>query len=553
MILNKIRLRNAILTFVFCFSLFVPKQLEAQSDGFEIIKNLELIELITLELDKYFVDKPIPGKLMKVAIDAMLMELDPYTVLINESNIEDYRLMSTGQYGGVGAGLRSVNNQVVFSDIFENNPAHKAGIKTGDILLSIDGKSMTGKKPDEASDMLRGPKGTKIQVEIQRPFGTKMTFDITRDEVVIDDVPHFTMVGNGVGYIKLTSFSQRAFISVKAAYDELVKQGMTSLIFDLRGNGGGVLTEAVKIVNMFVPRGQEVVRTKGRIEEENKIYLTESAPVDLNIPVAVLVDGMSASASEIVAGALQDLDRAIIIGSNTFGKGLVQRVMPLKYGSQLKLTIAKYYTPSGRCVQRLDYSSRKEGEAAQAFDESQVTYFKTKNGRKVRDARGVDPDIEIEEGTFSRLTITLLLENVIFDFATKFAHLNANIESADKFKVTDAIFLEFKKFISEKNITYTTESEEIMLSLLESGEREKLFTKDSPEYIQLMKIVKASIDRDIEKYKAEIIELLEDEIVARYYFEKGRVINSFKNDKALVEASNILLNADAYKKMLSGK
>jgi carboxyl-terminal processing protease len=553
MILNKTRLRNTILTFVFCFSLFIPKQLGAQSDGFEIIKNLELIELITLELDKYFVDKPIPGKLMKVAIDAMLMELDPYTVLINESNIEDYRLMSTGQYGGVGAGLRSVNNQVVFSDIFENNPAHKAGIKTGDILLSIDGKSMTGKKPDEASDLLRGPKGTKIQVEIQRPFGTNMTFDITRDEVVIDDVPHFTMVGNGVGYIKLTSFSQRAFISVKTAYDELVKQGMTSLIFDLRGNGGGVLTEAVKIVNMFVPRGQEVVRTKGRIEEENKIYLTESAPVDLNIPVAVLVDGMSASASEIVAGALQDLDRAIIIGSNTFGKGLVQRVMPLKYGSQLKLTIAKYYTPSGRCVQRLDYSSRKDGEAAQAFDESQVTYFKTKNGRKVRDARGVDPDIEIEEGSYSRLTITLLLENVIFDFATKFAHLNANIESADKFKVTDALFLEFKKFISEKNITYSTESEEIMLSLLESGEREKLFTKDSPEYIQLMKIVKASIDRDIEKYKAEIIELLEDEIVARYYFEKGRVINSFKNDKALVEASNILLNADAYKKMLSGK
>ena len=553
MILNKTRLRNAILTFVFCFSLLVPKQLEAQSEGFEIIKNLELIELITLELDKYFVDKPIPGKLMKVAIDAMLMELDPYTVLINESNIEDYRLMSTGQYGGVGAGLRSVNNQVVFSDIFENNPAHKAGIKTGDILLSIDGKSMTGKKPDEASDLLRGPKGTKIQVEIQRPFGTKMTFDITRDEVVIDDVPHFTMVGNGVGYIKLTSFSQRAFISVKAAYDELVKQGMTSLIFDLRGNGGGVLTEAVKIVNMFVPRGQEVVRTKGRIEEENKIYLTESAPIDLNIPVAVLVDGMSASASEIVAGALQDLDRAIIIGSNTFGKGLVQRVMPLKYGSQLKLTIAKYYTPSGRCVQRLDYSSRKDGEAAQAFDDAQVTYFKTKNGRKVRDARGVDPDIEIEEGSYSRLTITLLLENVIFDFATKFAHLNANIESADKFKVTDALFLEFKKFVSEKNITYTTESEEIMLSLLESGEREKLFTKDSPEYIQLMKIVKASIDRDIEKYKAEIIELLEDEIVARYYFEKGRVINSFKNDKALVEASNILLNADAYKKMLSGK
>lgn len=553
MTLSKNTIRNTILSISFCFYLVFPKQIFAQSDGFEIIKNLELIELITLELDKYFVDKPIPGKLMKVAIDAMLMELDPYTVLINESNIEDYRLMSTGQYGGVGAGLRSVNNQVVFSDIFENNPAHIAGIKTGDILLSIDGKSMQDKKPDEASDMLRGPKGTKIKVEIQRPFGSKMTFDLTRDEVVIADVPHSTMIGNGVGYIKLTSFSQRAFISVKTAYDDLVKQGMTSLIFDLRGNGGGVLTESVKIVNMFVAKGQEVVRTKGRIEEENKVYLTENAPIDINIPVVILVDGMSASASEIVAGALQDLDRAVIIGSNTFGKGLVQRVMPLKYGSQLKLTIAKYYTPSGRCVQRLDYSSRKDGEAAQAFEETQVTYFKTKNGRKVRDARGVDPDIEIEDGSYSRLTITLLLENLIFDFATKFAHLNSTIESADKFKLSDAVFQEFKIFVAAKNITYTTESEEVMLKLLESGEREKLFTKDSPEYIQLMKIVKASIDRDMEKYKTEIIQLLEDEIIARYYYQKGRVINSFKNDNALVEATSILLNVNAYKKILSGK
>lgn len=553
MTLSKNTIRNTILSISFCFYLVFPKQIFAQSDGFEIIKNLELIELITLELDKYFVDKPIPGKLMKVAIDAMLMELDPYTVLINESNIEDYRLMSTGQYGGVGAGLRSVNNQVVFSDIFENNPAHIAGIKTGDILLSIDGKSMQDKKPDEASDMLRGPKGTKIKVEIQRPFGSKMTFDLTRDEVVIADVPHSTMIGNGVGYIKLTSFSQRAFISVKTAYDDLVKQGMTSLIFDLRGNGGGVLTESVKIVNMFVAKGQEVVRTKGRIEEENKVYLTENASIDINIPVVILVDGMSASASEIVAGALQDLDRAVIIGSNTFGKGLVQRVMPLKYGSQLKLTIAKYYTPSGRCVQRLDYSSRKDGEAAQAFEETQVTYFKTKNGRKVRDARGVDPDIEIEDGSYSRLTITLLLENLIFDFATKFAHLNSTIESADKFKLSDAVFQEFKIFVAAKNITYTTESEEVMLKLLESGEREKLFTKDSPEYIQLMKIVKASIDRDLEKYKTEIIQLLEDEIIARYYYQKGRVINSFKNDNALVEATSILLNVNAYKKILSGK
>jgi carboxyl-terminal processing protease len=553
MTLSRLIISKLTLVVIVSAFLFVSKPSRAQSDGFEIIKNLELIELITRELDKYFVDKPIPGKLMKVAIDAMLMELDPYTVLINESNIEDYRLMSTGQYGGVGAGVRSVKDFVVFSDIFEDNPAQKAGIKAGDFILSIDGKSMQGKKSDEVSDFLRGPKGTKITVEVERPFVGKMTFDITRDEVNIPDVPHTTMIKDGVGYIKLTSFSQKAFISVKTAYDDLVKQGMTSLIFDLRGNGGGVLTEAVKIVNMFVAKGTEVVRTKGRIEEENRVYLTESSPSDLNIPVAVLVDGMSASASEIVAGALQDLDRAVIIGSNTFGKGLVQRVMPLKYGSQLKLTIARYYTPSGRCVQRLDYSNRKDGESAQAIDETQVTYFKTKNGRKVRDARGVDPDVEIEEPSFSRLTITLLLENVIFDFATKFAHQNESIASADKFRVTQEIYAEFKKFVEAKKITYTTESEEILTKLLESGEKEQLFTQNSPEYQQLLKIVKASLERDLDKYRDEIVELLEDEIVSRYYFQKGRVINSFKNDKALVEAIAIVQNPSAYKKILSGK
>lgn len=553
MTLSRLIISKLTLVVIVSAFLFVSKPSCAQSDGFEIIKNLELIELITRELDKYFVDKPIPGKLMKVAIDAMLMELDPYTVLINESNIEDYRLMSTGQYGGVGAGVRSVKDFVVFSDIFEDNPAQKAGIKAGDFILSIDGKSMQGKKSDEVSDFLRGPKGTKITVEVERPFVGKMTFDITRDEVNIPDVPHTTIIKDGVGYIKLTSFSQKAFISVKTAYDDLVKQGMTSLIFDLRGNGGGVLTEAVKIVNMFVAKGTEVVRTKGRIEEENRVYLTESSPSDLNIPVAVLVDGMSASASEIVAGALQDLDRAVIIGSNTFGKGLVQRVMPLKYGSQLKLTIARYYTPSGRCVQRLDYSNRKDGESAQAIDETQVTYFKTKNGRKVRDARGVDPDVEIEEPSFSRLTITLLLENVIFDFATKFAHQNASIASADKFRVTQEIYAEFKKFVEAKKISYTTESEEILTKLLESGEKEQLFTQNSPEYQQLLKIVKASLERDLDKYRDEIVELLEDEIVSRYYFQKGRVINSFKNDKALVEAIAIVQNPSAYKKILSGK
>jgi len=395
-----------IFCFFFLLGLVAPQNTKAQSDGFEVVKNLELLDLIMRDLDKYFVDKPIPGKLMKTAIDAMLKELDPYTVLIDESNIEDYRLMSTGQYGGVGATIRKIGDYVVFAELLDASPAQKAGVLAGDIILSIDAKSMKDKSSSEVSSFLKGPKNSKVEVEVDRPFVGKKSFQISREEIEVPDVPHHTIIENGIGYIKLNSFSQKAYKSVKDAYDDLVKKGMTSLVFDLRGNGGGVLTEAVNIVNMFVPRGQEVVRTVGRIEDQNFVYLTQNAPVDLNIPVVVLVDGGSASASEIVSGALQDLDRAVIIGSNTFGKGLVQRVMDLKYGSKIKLTISRYFTPSGRCVQKLNYSTREDGEAATMVDDDQVAYFKTKNGRKVRDNRGVDPDIEIPAQILSRLTAT---------------------------------------------------------------------------------------------------------------------------------------------------
>jgi carboxyl-terminal processing protease len=361
------------------------------------------------------------------------------------------------------------------------------------------------------------------------------------------------MVKEGIGYIKLTTFSQKAFSQVKSAYDDLAKQGMKSLILDLRGNGGGVLTEAVNIVNMFVPRGQEVVRTKGRIEEENRVYLTENAPVDLNIPVVVLVDGMSASASEIVAGALQDLDRAVIIGSNTFGKGLVQRVMDLKYGSKLKLTISRYYTPSGRCVQRLDYSNRKDGESAKAIEDEQIAYFTTKNGRKVRDARGIDPDIEISEPILSRLTATLFIEQLIFDFATEYAHKNSSIAPALTFQINEVTFSEFKKFVKTREVKYKTESEELLENFIATAEKENLLDKSSDYYTNVKNAVSASLERDLDKNKKEIIELLENEIVSRFYFQKGRVMNSFRTDDVLKSAIQTLENPSAYKKILSGK
>lgn len=551
----KLKISSLFLVLLFAlWGLFIPSnRLNAQSDGFEVIKNLELINLITRELDKFFVDKPIPGKLMKAAIDAMLIELDPYTVLINESNIEDFRLMSTGQYGGIGALLTNHKDYVAIAEVFENNPAFEAGLKAGDLILSVDGKSMKNKKSDELSDMLKGPKGTKVRVEVLRPFVGNRTFEVTRAEVEIPDVPHHTIVKEGIGYIKLTTFSQKAYSQVKAAYDDLEKKGMKSLILDLRGNGGGVLTEAVNIVNMFVPRGQEIVRTKGRIEEENRVYLTENAPKDLNIPVVVLVDGMSASASEIVAGALQDLDRAVIIGSNTFGKGLVQRIVDLKYGSKLKLTISRYYTPSGRCVQRLDYSNRKEGETAKAVEEEQVTFFQTKNGRKVRDARGVDPDVEVKEPPLSRLTAVLFIEQLIFDFATEFAHKNKTIPAADVFQVDQTIFNAFKLFLSEKKIEYTTESQEKLEEFIEVAIREQLLDDKSEYYANIKKAVTASLERDLEKYKNEIIDLLAGEIVSRYYFQKGRVMNSFRTDDVLKEAISVLENPARYKKILSGK
>ncbi len=546
----KKRLIKAILPlFLLTGSLFNSSSSFAQSNGFEVIKNMELLDLIYQHLEMYYVDEPQTGKLAKTGIDAMLRELDPYTVYYHENNIEDYRLMTTGQYGGVGAIIRKIDDFSYFIEPYEGKPADKAGAKAGDKILSIDNKDMKNKASSDVSDALKGPKGTSIVVKVLRGQETK-TITIVRDEIKLEDVPYYGMIKNNIGYIKLNSFTQTASTDVKKAFLDLKSQGMTQIILDLRGNGGGLLIEAVKIVNMFVKKGQVVVTTKGRVAEENRTYKTLDNPIDLTIPVVVLVDENSASASEIVAGSLQDLDRAVIIGTTTFGKGLVQRTYDLKYGSKMKLTIAKYYTPSGRCVQRLEYYDKDSSDKPHEIADSLVRKFKTENGRQVIDGRGIEPEIKIEKDELSRLTTTLYVKDIIFNFATEYAKKHASIASPIDFQMSDADFADFKSYALTHDFDYSTASEEMLKKMKDIAEEEGYLVDANKEYEALLAKVVPSKERDLEKFKPEIIELVENEIVSRYYFQKGRIINSFRTDRFIEKANELLLDNNAYSKTL---
>jgi carboxyl-terminal processing protease len=521
----------------------------AQSNGFEVLKNMELMDLIYQHLDMYYVDDPRPGEMGKTAIDAMLRELDPYTVYYHESNMEDYRLMTTGQYGGIGALIRKMGDDTYIAEPYEGNPAFKAGVKAGDKILSIDNVDMHKKDSEEVSSALKGPKGSVIQLKVDRN-GTTMTLPITRDEIKLPDVPYSGMLDTKTGYIKLNSFTQTASSDVKTAFDQLKQKGMESLVLDLRGNGGGLLIEAVNIVNMFVKKDQTVVTTKGRIKDENRVYKTMNAPTDLNIPLVVLVDGGSASASEIVAGSLQDLDRAVIIGTTSYGKGLVQRTFDLKYGSKVKLTISKYYTPSGRCVQRLEYYDRESGEKPQAIADSLLKTFSTANGRKVIDGRGIEPDIKIDELKYSRLTATLVTSNIMFNYATDFARTHSTIGDARNFKLTDEEYEQFKNYVLKQEFTYSTASEEELMKMKKTAEAEGFYSDLQKEYDALLAKVTPSKERDLEKFKTEIEDLLANEIVSRYYYQNGRAEQAFQEDKDVVKALEILQNKKEYNTIL---
>ena len=541
---------NLIKQLFFSVALLFSLQAKAQSNGFEVIKSLELMDQIYENLDLYFVDDVQPGKLSKVAIDAMLKELDPYTVYYAEANIEDYRLMTTGQYGGIGSLIKKADEYVYISEPYEGNPAQKSGLRAGDKILEVDGKTMFNKPSDQVSDALKGPKGTVVKILVERFNEGNKLIEITRDEIKIPDVPYYGIIKEKVGYISLNSFTQTASEEVKKGIIAMQKDGMEQLILDLRGNGGGLLIEAVKIVNFFVPKDKVVVFTKGRVKEENHVYKTMEEPIALGLPLIVLIDEGSASASEIVAGSLQDLDRAVIIGEQSYGKGLVQRTYDLKYGSKVKITIAKYYTPSGRCVQRLEYYDKESGAKPKEISDSLLRKFKTQNGRDVIDGRGIDPDLAIEKEDLSQFSALLFSKNIFFNYATQYRSNNKEIAAADKFQLSDDEYAIFKTYVLNAKLNYSTAAQNALKKLKLEAEKEGTFDDLKAEYENILVKISPDPAKDLDKYRIEIAEMLENEIVSRYYFQKGRTINSFEHDPAVIKAIQTAMDNNSYNAIL---
>lgn len=524
---------------------------ETGTNEFEVTKNYEIFKQVYSEIYKDYVDEHEPGDLMKRSIDGLLESLDPYTNYIPESDIEDYKIMTTGQYGGVGALIRKIDDYNCIIEPYQNAPIQKAGFKAGDKLLEIDGNNLKNKNTEEVSSMLKGSAGSTLKIKVDRD-GQIIEKTVTREEIKIPDVPYSGMLNSEIGYIKLTSFTQSASTEVKEAFNKLKGQGMKKLIFDLRDNGGGLLNEAVRIVNMFVPQGTLIVKQKGRAADMNITYTAREETTDANIPLVVLVDEGSASASEIVAGSIQDLDRGVIVGNRSYGKGLVQQTRKMPYNTMVKLTVAKYYTPSGRCIQKLDYSSKKAHQQASQIADSVIQKYKTKNGREVIDARGVEPDVEVTPREYSKLSVILLAEDLIYQYSNEYARKHASISSARDFKLSDGEYNDFLAAAKARDFKYKTTTEIRFEEFKKTAQRENYFNGAESEFDNLYKKVKADKSTDLERFKPEIKELIENEIVSRYYYQDGRMESSFNYDNYLTEAINVLKDDARYKGILDG-
>lgn len=506
------------------------------------------------ELNLFYVDEINPEDLVKKSMDAMLKSLDPYTTYIPESEIEDFKLMTTGEYAGIGAVISKHKDEIVIAEPYEGFPAHKAGLKAGDIMLEINGISTSNKNTEDVSNLLKGQPNAPLSIKIKRP-GVKKSFEkeLIREKIQLKSVPYYGMITDSIGYIRLSQFTDKSYKEVKHAFADLKSRNAKALVLDLRGNPGGLLGQAIEIVNMFVNKGEDIVSTKGKISKWDKKHKAVRQPVDTEIPIAVLVSRSSASASEIVSGALQDLDRGIVLGNRTFGKGLVQTTRNLTYNTKLKLTTAKYYIPSGRCIQALDYSHRNKDGSVGKIPDSLITEYQTKNGRLVYDGGGILPDIEIEPEMYGILSINLLRNFMFFDFATHYANSVKEIAPAKDFEISDKLFYDFVKFVKEnEDFTYKSESTDMIKSLKESAKKEKSFDIAVEEFEELEKKLAPDLDRDIERLQEEVKELLAHEIVKRYYFQQGGIEFGLKNDKSLLRAIQALQNKDEYNGILNG-
>ena len=523
---------------------------------FEIVKNLDIFYTMFRELNLFYVDDIDPEKIINTGITSMLNSLDPYTVFIPESEMDEFNFMTTGEYGGIGAIIRQSNDYTIIAEPYEGSPAAKAGLKAGDKLISINGFSTKGQLLSEVSEKLKGTPGTELKLVILSPGESKnRTVKFLREQIRINNVSWYGKLDEKTGYIRLSNFTVGAGEETKNAFIDLKNKGIERLVLDLRGNPGGLLMEAVKVSNIFIEKGQMIVSTKGKVKQWDQNYTTMETATDKEIPIVVLINRGTASAAEIVAGAIQDLDRGVLVGQRTFGKGLVQTSRKLKYNAQLKVTTAKYYIPSGRCIQALDYTHRNEDGSVGFIPDSLITEFTTKKGRKVYDGGGISPDIIDTISSYSQLALHLYAQNHIFGFATDYYVVNkAQLPDPTTFSISDEEFLNFKNMVAGKNFNYTTQSEDVFNKLIQTAKRERYYDLAEEEFSALREKLAHNNEHDIDLFRDEIIQLINEEIVSRYYYQSGRIMNSLSSDEQIKRALGVFDEGfyDWEKGLLSG-
>lgn len=535
---------------------FLAISSNSNTSYFEISKNLDIYATLYKELNTYYVDELEPSKLIQTSIHSMLSSLDPYTNFISEADMEGYKLQTTGKYGGVGALIRVVDNYVVISEPYKGFAADKYGLQAGDKIIEVEGNSTEGKNTEDISKLLKGQAGTKVNLTVSRlqKDGTEkdISVEIEREEIKINNVSYYGMVSDDIGFIRLSNFTQKAGQEVRDALVELKKNvNLKGVILDLRGNPGGLLNEAVNVSNVFIDKGQEIVSTKGKVSEWDKTFKTVNNAEDVEIPLAVLINSESASASEIVSGSIQDLDRGVIIGERSFGKGLVQTTRSLSYNTKLKVTTAKYYIPSGRCIQAINYAEKNEDGSVAKIPDSLQTAFKTSKGRLVYDGGGILPDIHVDQTMMSNITLSLLRKNYIFNYATLYKVNNTSITAAKQFKLSDNDYENFINFLKGKDYDYATDSEKLLDKLKEASKDEKYYDAIESELENLTLKIKHDKEKDLKKHKDQITTFLKEEIASRYYLAEGRIEASFDSDDYVKKAIEILHNESEYNNILS--